>query len=96
MDFIAQKILCSGFMINMKVNSVSYSNNNSINCCGSKFSRLVENLSMRDFYADTKGLEFRELRQIYNRLWKNLCLPENLKPRIQYRAMLSNMSFQNP
>ncbi len=47
------------------------------------YSNLVEKLSPRDIYSDTKAEEFVELRNIYNNLWKQLGLPENLKPRIQ-------------
>lgn len=57
------------------------------------YANLVEKLSTRDIYSDTKAEEFVELRNIYNNLWKELGLPENLKPRIQYKAMLSNMAF---
>ena len=58
-----------------------------------RYSNLVEKLSPRDIYSDTKPEEFIELRNVYNNLWKQLGLPENLKPRIQYKAMLSNMAF---
>lgn len=57
------------------------------------YSNLVDKLSPRDIYSDTKPDEFIALRNIYNDLWKNLGLPENLKPRIQYKAMLSTMAF---
>ena len=77
----------------MKVDNISYYYKSPMNFSGNKFSRVIDNLSMRNFYADTNGSEFRELRQIYNRLWKNLSLPENLKPRLQYQAILSNMGF---
>ena len=58
-----------------------------------RYSNLVDKLSSRDIYSDTKSEEFVELRNIYNNLWKQLGLHENLKPRIQYKAMLSNMAF---
>ena len=34
-----------------------------------------------------------ELKNTYNNLWKELDLPENLKPPIQYRAMFAEMLF---
>ena len=57
------------------------------------YSNLIEKLSPRDIYSNAKPEEFIELRNIFNNLWKQLGLPENLKPRIQYKAMLSNMAF---
>lgn len=58
-----------------------------------RFSNMAEKLSPRDIYSDTVSEEFIELRKIYNNLWEKMDLPKNLKPRLQYQAMLSNMAF---
>lgn len=81
-------------MTYMKINVIEQICYNS--CCfggKNKYSNMVEKLSPRDIYSDIKPEEFVELRNIYNNLWKNLDLPENLKPRLQFKAMLSNMAF---
>lgn len=77
----------------MKINPINYSYCKHPNFQGCKFGTIVEKLSKRDFYAKPNSSEFMELRDLYNNLYKNLCLPENLKPRLQYKAMLADMSF---
>lgn len=77
----------------MKVDSVNYPYCKYVNFQGNKIDRIVEKLSMRDFYANPDSSEFRDLRKLYNNLYKKLALPENLKPRLQYKAMFANMSF---
>ena len=78
----------------MKIDSIKISHYNYTNFQGRKIDNLVEKLSMRDFYANPDPCEFIELRKVYNNLWSKLALPNNLKPRIQYRAMLSEMGFE--
>ena len=58
-----------------------------------KLAKVASQLSMRNFYSNPDSKEFKELRVIYNKLWKNLDLPQDLKPRLQYQAMLSDMGF---
>lgn len=65
----------------------------SINFQGNKLTRINKSLSLRDIYSNPDPKEFIELRKIYNSLWEKLSLPENLKPRLQYKAMLSEMGF---
>ena len=77
----------------MKISATQYTQNNRINFQGNKISKLVKNLSMRDCYEKPSYSEFIALRKIYNDLWNKLLLPQNLKPRIQYKAMFANMSF---
>ena len=78
----------------MRINKIENIYNSNFSFCGkNKCSSLLENFSPRDIYSNTNYREFAELRNIYNNLWKNLELPENLKPRLQYKAMLSNMAF---
>lgn len=78
----------------MQINRIEQIHNSNFNFCSkNKCSLLFENFASRDIYSDTNGKEFANLRNIYNNLWKNLELPENLKPRLQYKAMLSNMAF---
>ena len=81
------------FFISMKVNPVNYSYCKYTSFKGNKISTIVEKLSMRDFHTHPDSSEFRELRKIYNNLYKKLALPENLKPRLQYKAMIAEMSF---
>ena len=54
---------------------------------------LVDKFMLRNPESATGVSEFRELKNIYNELWKKLSLPEQLKPRIQLKAMLSTMAF---
>lgn len=77
----------------MKIAPVKNSYYEHINFQGNKINLIAEKLSMRDFHANPDSSEFRELRNLYNNLYKNLSLPEDLKPRIQYKAMLADMSF---
>ena len=78
----------------MNVKKIGQSNYNYVGFYGkSRYSNFLEKFSLRDIYSDTKPDEFIELRKIYNDLWKELGLADNLKPRIQYKAMLSNMAF---
>lgn len=77
----------------MKINPINYSYCKHPMFEGNKINMIVEKLSMRDSYAKPDSSEFRELRDLYNNLYKKLCLPENLKPRLQYKAMLADMSF---
>ena len=75
----------------MKVSKISY--NDRVNFQGKNLSKFVRNFSEGNISSDTNTTELRELRNIYNQLWQELSLPENLKPRIQFKAMLSNMAF---
>ena len=77
----------------MKINLYRHSYYKHTNFRGNKINTIVEKLSLRDFYAKPDSSEFIELRKLYNDLYKKLSLPENLKPRLQYKAMLAEMSF---
>lgn len=78
----------------MRIHKIEQIYSSNFSFCGkNNSSRLLENFLSRDIYSSASGKEFIELRNIYNNLWKKLELPENLKPRIQYKAMLSNMAF---
>jgi len=78
----------------MQINKIDQVYNNNFSFRGKNTrSFLLENLSSRDIYSDTGRKEFTELRNIYNNLWGKLELPKNLKPRLQFKAMLSNMAF---
>ena len=77
----------------MKIDSIRYTHYKHAHFQGNKVNTIVEKLSMRDFYAKPDPSEFKELRKLYNNLYKKLALPENLKPRLQYKAMLADMSF---
>ena len=77
----------------MKIDSIRYTHYKHAHFQGNKVNTIVEKLSMRDFYAKPDPSEFKELRNLYNNLYKKLALPENLKPRLQYKAMLADMSF---
>lgn len=48
-----------------------------------KFTRTTEEL-----YPERK-----EIKKIYNSLWEELKLPENLKPPLQFRALFSDLGF---
>lgn len=77
----------------MKINSIKRSDYKYINFQGNKINLIVEKLSSRNFYTKPSADEFKELQNLYNNLYKELSLPTNLKPRIQYKAMFANMSF---
>ena len=81
------------FILDMRIESIKSAQYNQSNFQGNKAKMIVEKLSMRNFYAKPDSSEFVALRNIYNNLWKKLDLPENLKPRLQYKAMFANMSF---
>ena len=77
----------------MKIDSIRHTHYKHTHFQGNKVNTIIEKLSMRDFYSNPDSSEFKELRNLYNNLYKNLALPENLKPRLQYKAMLADMCF---
>lgn len=81
------------FISTVKIDNIKQNSYIPIKFSGNKFSRVVQNLSACDYYRDTDTKEFRELRIIYNNLWDKMGLPQNLKPKLQYKAMFAEMSF---
>ena len=80
----------------MKIQSTkySYSNySNSVNFRGHKFTRFVAAMSSRYSAEKLNKRELKILQDTYNNLWKKLSLPENLKPELQTKRMLSMMGF---
>ena len=59
--------------------------------------KIKTNYIIKDFKADifqnSKHFEITQFRNIYNELWKELALPENLKPRLQFEYIFSNCGF---
>lgn len=80
----------------MKIESTNYSYSNysnPVNFRGHKLTRFVELVSPRYSAEKLSKKEFKVLQDTYNNLWKQLSLPENLKPKLQTKRMLSMMGF---
>ena len=78
----------------MKIHNIQQTNYNQLSFYGrNRCSNILEKIASRDIYSNQRPDEFIQLRDIYNNLWEKLELPNNLKPRLQFKAMLSEMEF---
>lgn len=76
------------------INVYKFNSQNNVNFAGKKFYtsafKEFKKLKLSDAPSNK---EFDECRDIYDNLWKELNLPENLKPELQFKALLSIMEF---